>query len=142
MVNATEMAKPFGKLPNEWLRLPSTKNFLQVLENQRYGNSRNADNQLIRIIQGGLMQGTWMHEDVAMEFARWLSPEFAIWCNVRTKELMNYGFTAINPDEILNPDVMIKDATMLKEERQENEKLKTENNELKPKAKKFTSPIL
>lgn len=29
-----------------------------------------------------------MHEDVALEFARWLSPKFAIWCNRRIKELL------------------------------------------------------
>lgn len=29
-----------------------------------------------------------MHEDVALEFARWLSPRFAIWCNDRVKELI------------------------------------------------------
>ena len=39
-------------------------------------------------------QGTWMHEDVALEFARWLSPEFAIWCNDRIKELLTMGMTA------------------------------------------------
>lgn len=32
-----------------------------------------------------------MHEDVALEFARWLSPAFAIWCNDRIKELLMNG---------------------------------------------------
>lgn len=32
-----------------------------------------------------------MHEDVALEFARWLSPAFAIWCNDRIKELLMKG---------------------------------------------------
>lgn len=31
-----------------------------------------------------------MHEDVALEFARWLDPIFAIWCNDRIKELIPY----------------------------------------------------
>lgn len=30
-VNATEMAKPFGKRPAKWLELPSTKEFLDTL---------------------------------------------------------------------------------------------------------------
>ena len=34
-----------------------------------------------------------MHEDVALEFARWLSPAFAIWCNDRIKELLLNGQT-------------------------------------------------
>ena len=37
-----------------------------------------------------------MHEDVALEFARWLSPAFAIWCNDRIKELLTKGTTSIN----------------------------------------------
>lgn len=46
-------------------------------------------------IQGGGIQGTWMHEDVALEFARWLSPAFAIWCNDRIKELLKNGSTEL-----------------------------------------------
>jgi len=56
-------------------------------------------------------RGTWLHEDVALEYARWLSPAFAIWCNQRIKELLKYGFTA-TPEKleemILNPDFIIK----------------------------------
>lgn len=36
-----------------------------------------------------------MHEDVALEFARWLSPAFAIWCNDRIKELLKNGSTEL-----------------------------------------------
>lgn len=48
----------------------------------------------MRVTKGGndkKLQGTWMHEDVALEFARWLSPAFAIWCNDRIKELLLTG---------------------------------------------------
>ena len=31
MVNATQMAKAFGKTPKDWLSLPSTKDFLDEL---------------------------------------------------------------------------------------------------------------
>lgn len=40
---------------------------------------------------GGANPGTWMHEDVAIEFARWLNPKFAIWCNDRIKEILRDG---------------------------------------------------
>ena len=36
---------------------------------------------------------TWLHEDAAMEFARWLSPAFIIWSNRRTKEMLLAGQT-------------------------------------------------
>jgi len=70
------------------------------------------------------MQGTWLHEDVALEFARWLSPAFAIWCNDRIKELLKHGATATNPDDLLNPDFIIGLANQLKKERAEKEQLK------------------
>lgn len=113
MINATEMAKPFGKRPVNWLELPSTRLFLTSLQKVRKSD------HLIQTVSGR-SGGTWMHEDVALEFARWLSPEFAIWCNDRIKELMKYGMTA-TPDKIeellSNPDLLIGLATELKEER-------------------------
>jgi len=107
-VNATEMAKPFNKLVKDFLRTGQTKEFLQVLENERGENNPNVDNQkLIKVVQGGnvgeIQQGTWLHEDVAMEFARWLSPEFAIWCNRKIKELLTTGKTTLDIPEGL-PD--------------------------------------
>lgn len=53
MVNLTQMAKPFGKgkQPANWLRLDETKEYLeclsQVLDNQRYADMRNGDNQAV-----------------------------------------------------------------------------------------------
>lgn len=43
MVNATQMAKAFGKRPNDWLSLPSTKEFLDELTDTR--KSCNVDYQ-------------------------------------------------------------------------------------------------
>ena len=113
MVNATEMAKPFGKRPAKWLELPSTQKFLATLSTIRKSDS------FIQTIEGK-NGGTWMHEDVALEFARWLSPQFAIWCNDRIKELMKYGVTATPQtiDSVLaDPDNAIRLLTALKEER-------------------------
>lgn len=88
MINATEMARPFGKIVSEWKRLPSTDKFIEAL-NQTKGNSHS-----YIMAKEGVNGGTWLHEDLAIEFARWLSPKFAIWCNDRIKEVMRYGFTA------------------------------------------------
>ena len=119
MVNATEMAKPFGKQPTDWLKTNQAKEFIKAFTELKIFSS--AD--LVRVIKGGNdknAQGTWMHEDVALEFARWLSPQFAIWCNDRIKELMKYGVTA-TPQTIDNvladPDNAIRLLTALKEER-------------------------
>lgn len=90
MVNATEMAKPFGKLAKDWLANKSTTEFLTTLSSVR-GIPLT---QLVVTKRGNTSdyeQGTWMHEDVAIEFARWLSPMFGIWCNDRVKELLTNG---------------------------------------------------
>lgn len=98
MVNATNMAKPFGKRPVDWLQNKTTQEFLSVFSKVR--KSTLAD--LVQVTQGGAYPGTWMHEDVALEFARWLSPEFAIWTNDRIKELLTQGVTTIaNDDETI-----------------------------------------
>ena len=96
MVNATEMARAFGKRPAKWLELPSTKEFLSVLT-----DVRKSDFALIQTDKGGINGGggTWMHEDVALEFARWLSPAFAIWCNDRIKELLTQGVATVSDDD-------------------------------------------
>lgn len=128
MVNATQMAKPFGdsKRAKNWLMLNSTNEFLEILSKGR--NLPLTD--LVQVTKGGTNPGTWFHEDVALEFARWLSPQFAIWCNDRIKELMKYGITATPQtiDNILaDPDNAIKILTALKEERKKVALLQDQN---------------
>ena len=126
MVNATEMAKKFGKRPVDWLQNAQTESYLAELSKVR--KSTLAD--LVRVTKGGNNSGTWMHEDVAIEFARWLSPAFAIWCNDRIKELLTVGMTATQPtlEAMLDdPDLVIGLATKLKQQREENARLVAEN---------------
>jgi phage antirepressor YoqD-like protein len=126
MVNATEMARPFGKRAGEWIRLPSTQNYLDALE--AMGKSHRS-----RLVYTENGVGTWLHEDMALEFARWLSPRFAIWCNDRVKELMKYGFTASQEklDQLVNnPDLLISLASQLKKEREEKLLLQNNNAQL------------
>lgn len=95
MVNATEMARQYGKRTTDWVRLPSTKKFLNALSEVRKKHFA-----YIQSVKGGCNAGgeTWMHEDLALEFARWLAPEFAIWCNDRIKELITTGSTSLTPN--------------------------------------------
>lgn len=95
MINATQMAKPFGKAPMHWLRNQQAKEYIDTLSTLR---NRNLDD-LVQVTNGGDNPGTWMHEDVAMEFARWLSPAFAIWTNDRIKELLRDGVTTTATDD-------------------------------------------
>lgn len=89
-VNATEMAKPFGdkKRPSFWLRTSSAQEYISAICDVQKCTS--TDLQRVSKGKGG-EQGTWLQKDVAMEFARWLSPKFALWCNQRIEELLTRG---------------------------------------------------
>lgn len=84
MVNATQMAKPFGKRTRDWLVTQQANDLLKALTEA--GNLASADLQ--KVVRGGTNQGTWFHEEVALLFAQWLSPEFYIACNRKLKELL------------------------------------------------------
>jgi hypothetical protein len=68
MVNATEMAKVFGKKPTDFLKTEQTQNFINQLSEVRKINSTD----LVKVVYGD-NGGTWMHEDVAKDFLRALS---------------------------------------------------------------------
>lgn len=95
MVNATEMAKPFRKQPIDWLKTNQSKDYIETFSKLKFISLTD----LVQVTKGGNNPGTWMHEDVALEFARWLSPSFAIWCNDRIKELLRTGVTTISNDD-------------------------------------------
>lgn len=40
-----------------------------------------------------------MHEDLALIFAQWLSPQFYLWCNDHIKELLTTGVTTASDDD-------------------------------------------
>lgn len=135
-INATEMALPFSKSVYDWTRQKSSQEYIKTLSAVK-GIPASA---LIQTVRGGNqkdMQGTWMHEAVAMEFARWLSPAFAIWCNDRIKELLQHGFTA-KPDTLdkmlADPETGIKMLTALKEERAAKELAIAERNKAQEQA--------
>lgn len=153
MVNATQMAKPFGKMVYDWVRLPSTKAFVSALVEKRAVSfarkSRKHKIHTYNLLQnsglsiakrGGLYigGGTYFHEDIAIGFARWLSPAFAVWCNDRIKELFRQSVTQQTAQEQPQPhspemltidDVLcrLREATdlvtALKQERAERERL-------------------
>lgn len=119
MANATQMAKPFGKRPNDYLSLPTTNKLIKAITKK----SGISENQIVTT-KAGTPQfggGTWMHEDLALDFAQWLSVDFRLWCNDRIKELMRHGITATPQaieDILADPDNAIRILTELKQERE------------------------
>jgi hypothetical protein len=85
--NATEVAKRFGKLATEWLRLPETVRYIAALES-RYGKIPHVKTSRARSDRGG---GTWMHPRLGVAFARWLDVDFAIWCDEQIDLILRGG---------------------------------------------------
>lgn len=83
MVNATEMAKAFGKEIDNFLRLENTKKFIisflkrensKIIPSDVRGYLTEGD-----IIIGKKRGGTYMHRKVALKFAAWLDVDFELW---------------------------------------------------------------
>ena len=81
-INATEAARRFGKEPYEWLRLPDTRRYLAAMA------KTGIFPELTRASRGRA-GGTWLHPKLAVAFARWLSPEFAVWCDMQIDALLH-----------------------------------------------------
>lgn len=77
-VNATAMCKANGKAWAMYWRTDRATKYLEALSTDMQ-KSITGSNGLVISISGGLNQGTWVHERVAVDLARWLSPEFAVW---------------------------------------------------------------
>jgi len=78
MVNATQMAKIFGKKIENFTRIETTQNFISSClknANKRYlGIEKEED-----LIKSKQKSGTWMHRILALKFAAWLDPAFELW---------------------------------------------------------------
>lgn len=76
-VNLTQMGKPFGKTPKDWLRTDEAKRYMKAISVRQ--KCLTAD--LVEVRQGGSPenQGTWCNDyRIALRYAQWLSPEFSI----------------------------------------------------------------
>src|SRR5690606_1749979 len=107
MVNATEMGKVFGKRPVDFLRLASTKDYIEELKTA-FTAFRSEDSSLLNAVNDDLPSKntpkkaessllkpieivkpekgkgedggvTWMHSRLAIKFAAWLDVKFELW---------------------------------------------------------------
>jgi hypothetical protein len=78
MVNATQMAKIFGKRVDVFLKSDHANAFINALELTPYGGSLTPlrRDEIIKTING---VNTWMHRILALKFAAWLDPKFEVW---------------------------------------------------------------
>lgn len=105
MVNATEMAQSFNKRLDVFLKAAKTQAYIKalvkskpfndktqsnyhqmVVVEQDYTNNK-LDNMVIETREGNY-GGTYMCQDLAIYFAMWLSPEFAVWVTQTIRKLL------------------------------------------------------
>jgi hypothetical protein len=92
MANATLMCAAFGKKPADWQRSETAKRYIEAV----MGNSLIAEDELVIAKRGGSdFQGTWIHEKLILNLARWLNVDFELWCDDRIAELLRTGKTSI-----------------------------------------------
>lgn len=94
--NANQMAYGFGgskKLEN-WKSSPNTKRYIEALTN----SLKSRELKLIDSIEGR-NGGTWIHEKLVLNFARYLNVEFELWCDEQIETLLREGKVELNQEE-------------------------------------------
>lgn len=82
MINATEMAKAFGKRVEDFRRLEGTQKFINALlksENSKFAHADVREQITEKDVIYGTNKATFMHRKLAMYFAFWLDVYFQIW---------------------------------------------------------------
>lgn len=93
-LNATQIAAHFGKLPKDYLKTEQTQQYISALAESLSERTKilTDENQLVIVKKGNsknFTQGTWLHPKLAIHFARWLNPKFAVWCDEQIEILLN-----------------------------------------------------
>lgn len=96
-LNATQIATHFGKRVGNYLKSERTQEYISALVERlskfpEAPKRASAENQLVIIKKGGnnkKEQGTWLHPKLAVDFARWLDPRFAVWCDEQIEHILS-----------------------------------------------------
>lgn len=79
-LNATAIAQQYGKRVGNYLRNERTQEYITALAESLSRTQKIVLNekQLVIVKNGGIGNGTWLHPKLAVDFARWLDPKFAV----------------------------------------------------------------
>jgi phage antirepressor YoqD-like protein len=105
LVNITKIANHFGKIVQKWKKTDATQAFLA-----KYAEMNpHIPNGGIQVFVGGkaLAQGTYVTEEIAVEFMRWISVDFAVWGAMQLRTLLKKGTVALKPKipDFANPAI-------------------------------------
>lgn len=90
-LNATAIAAHFGKQPRDYLKTEQTQQYIAALAENLSVKTKilTKENQIVSVKRGGDEQGTWLHPKLAIHFARWLDPKFAVWCDEQIEQIIS-----------------------------------------------------
>lgn len=112
--NANKMAEAFGgsdKLKN-WKNSSNTQRYIQVLEKSL---GKIYPTELIIVKQGGRAneQGTWIHEKLILNFARYLNVEFELWCDEQIATLLREGKVEVKQKQLSPAEFLLQQAQLM-----------------------------
>ncbi|MFM6726303.1 MAG: KilA-N domain-containing protein [Dolichospermum sp.] len=116
-INLTQMCQANSKRLDVFMKAQKTKEYIECLE-------RLHQTVVTEIVQGGEpdSQGTWGHPSLAINLARWISPDFAVWCDGHIFNLMS-GKVAVHQIPQTYSQALLEAAKLA----EENERLEAQN---------------
>lgn len=97
-INATEMCRINNKRVDDWVKTQKTQNYISYISKDLSIPA----SQLVISIKGNFSnteQGTWIHPELAICLGRWISVEFAVWCD---RHIKKYLESSSKPKDPLN----------------------------------------
>lgn len=88
MVNATEMAKLFGREIKDFMRNDRTKSFIESCLKTEISPFLGVEKQSDLFVSKQ-RTGTWMHRVLALKFAAWLDSDFEVWVFITIDKILN-----------------------------------------------------
>ena len=90
-LNASAIAKHFGKRVPDFLKTEQNQEYISALAEHLSKTKKIVleKNQLVIVKHGGNQSGTWLHPKLAIHFARWLDPRFAVWCDEQIEHILS-----------------------------------------------------
>jgi len=113
-INATEAAQKHGRRVKDWLRLDSTRQYMAELAGEiglDWQDGKGGISPLLVRVAKGRLGGTWIHSELAVEFARWLSPKFARSCDRHIKAMIRSQSITYSDDQIVAMLTLLDAAT-------------------------------
>jgi hypothetical protein len=92
-VSLTQMCQANGKRLDHFLKASKTKDYIEAL-------TQSLQMGVLESERGGDHSGTWGHPSLAINLARWISADFAVWCDAHIFNLMATGSTSLEIDPI------------------------------------------